>query len=108
MSTPATSSATANQTPPRENALDTWPRTESFWATESEMAEAATSTAALITAVIPTRTGRRRRVTAASVTPSANPAGIHATSMRRSGWVSPPASCWSGRAPVSPGPAESA
>ena len=104
MSAPIAKSATASQIAWREKAADTCRCTESFWAIESDTAEAASRSSADTTAAIAARAGRDSRVSAPSATPTAMPAGSHATTIRRSGWASPPASCWSGSAPFTLGP----
>ena len=107
MSAPAASSTTATHTAWFEKAADTWPLTASFWAIESEIADAASSRTAPAIAVAAAHSARGNRVSAPSATPAAIPAGSHATTMRISGWASPPASCCSGSAPWSSGPERS-
>jgi len=104
MSVPSASSPTASQIPLRSSELEMCRLTESFWATASDPAFATSRSGAAQPTTNATRSRRGVRVTAASVTPSARPAGSHAASMRESGWLAPPASCWSGSAPSSSGP----
>ena len=105
MSAPSASSATDRQIAWREKAADTCRLTASFWAIESDTAEAASRSTAPAAPAIAARSGRDSRVSAPSATPTAIPAGSHATTIRRSGCASPPASCWSGSAPFTLGPA---
>jgi len=104
MSVPSASRPTASQIPLRSRELEMCCLKASFWVIASDTAFATSSRGAAVATTSATRSGRGMRVTAASVTPNARPAGSHATSIRDSGWLAPPASCWSGSAPSSSGP----
>lgn len=104
MSVPSASRPTASQIPLRSSELEMCWRTVLFCVIASDTAFATSSIAAAVATTSAARDGRGIRVSVASVTPSARPAGSHATSMRESGWLAPPASCWSGSAPSSSGP----
>ena len=82
--------------------------TRSLSAIASEIAPLANSTGQETSATTAARATQPMRVSAVSAAPAATPAGSQATATRRSGWASSPASCWSGRAPLTCGPASRA
>jgi hypothetical protein len=99
-----TAIATAAQSPERPRPADTSWENLSLWLTarlpivvEARVRNASTPKAGAMTTT-------RSRVANPSAKPAANPAGSHATSMRRSGWDPRLASSSRGNAPDSDGP----